>query len=215
MISTSIMLLILSIEQQDNYTWFWLPLKQGQALFSGARDRPRGNRQKQKRLYQSIWKHFFTLSVTKHRNRLPREDWVSPSLQVFKTHLDMVLSSWLWVVLPGRGMDKTTSIVPFHSQLLYDHSSCPSSLLHDFFPDRVDDERERKRWHRMIGQTFRNGIGRHDGTPETLGNKSLSPKKPWKYSAAEYQGLTQEDQSRKVLEPSLLWVWAPMICTWR
>lgn len=60
----------------------------------------------------------------------------------------------------------------------------------------------------MIRETFRNGIGRHDGAPEMLGNKRLSQKNLWKCSVAECQGLPQmqEDQSRKVNKPSLLWV---------
>lgn len=60
----------------------------------------------------------------------------------------------------------------------------------------------------MIRETFRNGIGRHDGAPEMLGNKRLSQKNPWKCSVAECQGLPQmqEDQSRKVNKSSLLWV---------
>jgi len=40
-------------------------------------------------------KNFFTLRVTEHWNRLPREDVDSPSLEIFKTHLDKVLCSLL------------------------------------------------------------------------------------------------------------------------
>jgi len=37
----------------------------------------------------------FTLSVTEHWNRLPREVVDSPSLEIFKTHLGKVLCSLL------------------------------------------------------------------------------------------------------------------------
>jgi len=44
-------------------------------------------------------KNFFTLRVTEHWNRLPREAVESPSLEIFKTRLDTVLCSLLWVTL--------------------------------------------------------------------------------------------------------------------
>ena len=48
-------------------------------------------------------KNFFTLRVTEHWNRLPREAVESPSLEIFKTRLDKVLCPLLWVTLLRQG----------------------------------------------------------------------------------------------------------------
>ncbi|KFV87623.1 hypothetical protein N308_00210, partial [Struthio camelus australis] len=40
-------------------------------------------------------KNFFTVRVTEHWNRLPREAVESPSLEIFKSHLDTVLGNLL------------------------------------------------------------------------------------------------------------------------
>jgi len=70
----------------------------GAKLFSVVpSDRTKGNRHKLKhhKFSLNMRKNFFTLRVTEHWNRLPREAVESPSLEIFKTRLDKILCSLL------------------------------------------------------------------------------------------------------------------------
>ena len=73
--------------------------KEGRAkLFSvvpSGRTRGHGQKLKHKSFPLNIRNHFFTVRMTKHWHRLPREVVESPSLEIFKSHLDMVLGNRL------------------------------------------------------------------------------------------------------------------------
>ena len=61
------------------------------------RIRMRGNRHKLKhrKFHLNIRKSFFIVRVTKHWNSLRREVVESPSLEIFKSHLDTILCNML------------------------------------------------------------------------------------------------------------------------
>ena len=66
--------------------------------------RGNGHKMKERKFRLNTRKNFFTLRVTEPWHRLPRDAVESPSLEIFKTRLDKVLCSLLWVTLLWQGV---------------------------------------------------------------------------------------------------------------
>ena len=67
---------------------------EGRDFSAACGDRTRGNGQKLRhgKFHINVCKIFFAVRVTERWNRLPREVVESPSLEIFRTHLDTYLS---------------------------------------------------------------------------------------------------------------------------
>ena len=62
-----------------------------------------------RKLCTDMWKNFFTVRVTEHWNRLPREVVESPSMEIFKIQMDTFLRILLEGTCFSRGLNKMIS----------------------------------------------------------------------------------------------------------
>jgi len=93
--------------------------------------RDNGHKLKHRRFPLSIRKYFFTVWVTEHWQRLSREAVESPSLEIFRRSLDVVLDNPLWVSLleQGFGPDDLPINQPCAFVLLWIHTKISSQIL--------------------------------------------------------------------------------------
>jgi len=91
-------------------------------VVASNRRRGNGHKLKHRTFHLNMRKNFFPLRVMEPWNRLPRDVVESPSLKIFKTHLDVVLCSLLQVtLLQQEGWTRWPTEVPsnpYHSVIL-------------------------------------------------------------------------------------------------
>lgn len=63
-------------------------------------------------------KHLFTVQVSEHWHMLTRVVVISPSMEIFKIHLNVVLGNLLWVSLLEQGLDQMDPHL-YHSWILW------------------------------------------------------------------------------------------------
>lgn len=94
------------------------------------RTRDNGHKVKYKEFHLNLWKPIYSVWVSEHRSRLPREIVEFPSLGIFKTWLDMALSNLLYLCscFEQEELDKTKSRGVFQLQLFCDSVTLESKL---------------------------------------------------------------------------------------
>ena len=65
------------------------------SVFCGDRTTGKGHKMEHRKFRTNMQKNFFTVRVTEHWDRLPREVVELPSPEIFKAHLDIYLGNLL------------------------------------------------------------------------------------------------------------------------